>query len=240
VLGSAQTYTPTTAEVGHTLSVLAVFVGSGGWETAATAAVVAAAGSGGATTGGSGAAGGRPASATQALPAGLGLKQSTSAGRRLQVTGIPAGWKASAKWYRGSKRIKGAKATTYKAKKADVQKKLHAVVTLTAAGFQATTLTTKAVRVGKLVAQVKAAKASRHTVRVTVKVASYGRPTGTLKVTFGSKGAKTVRLKASAKGRATITAPKAFKRGRVKVTYKSALPAKYVAKTHRTAKEVTL
>jgi hypothetical protein len=222
VLGNGRTYTPTAAELGQRLTVVTFLVGSRNYQVQfANVGPVAAA----------------PAPA--ALPAGIGLKQTTSAGRRLAVTGVPAGWTASVKWLRGSKSIKGAKGTVYKAKKADVGKKLHAVVTLTA-GTQSKTFTTKKVKVGKLVAQIKTVKASGHKVKVTVKVASYTKPAGTLKVKFGSKGTKTVKLKASAKGKATIKAPRSFTKGKVKVTFTSSLPAKYVAKSHSATKTVKL
>ena len=151
-------------------------------------------------------------------------------GRTLTAAAAPSGWKASYRWYRSGKVIKGATKRTYRPTSADVGKTLKVRVTLARPGFTTTTKTSSATK--KIVRATAAltAKAGKGKATLRVKVTGVTRPTGTLTVRHGSTTTRVV-LKAKHRGSVTVKLPRGTRT--VKISYSGSAG---IAKASKTVK----
>lgn len=149
-------------------------------------------------------------------------------GRTLTAAAAPSGWKASYRWYRSGKVIKGATKRTYRPTSADVGKTLKVRVTLARPGFTTTTKTSSATK--KIVRATAAltAKAGKGKATLRVKVTGVTRPTGTLTVRHGSTTTRVV-LKAKHRGSVTVKLPRGTRT--VKISYSGSAGITKASKT---------
>ena len=155
-----------------------------------------------------------------------------------------AGVSVTHQWLRDGNPIKGATASTYTLKRADVGKRISVRATGSLAGHDDGVAVSKKKKVAKgkpkVTAKVKNVKAGKRArVVVRVKAAGLAKPRGTVIVKYGKKTVKS-KLAAKRKGKVTVRLPK-LKKGtyRVRVTYQpKAKSKKFVTKA--TAKKTTL